>query len=205
MSHPPSTAVVLPPPEAAEPPKVTVSEKKIVEPPRDLGRGGAQHKAVQQRIKKAAEGLGFRSDIEKLIHDGQGVDLLLERATQTFACEISFTTTIDHEVGNVSKCLKAGFTNIVVVCLEEERLKKIEKAVSGSLGQEVAGRVLYFQPDPFIQYLKQLKAPSPAPTETQSGGYKIRRSTPERSAQEQMQKEEIANRIIAEAMRKKKP
>ena len=132
-----------------EVPKETDSEKKIIEPPRDLGRGGAQHKAIQQRIKKAAEELGYRSVIEKLLQDKPGsVDLLLERGTQTFACEISFTTTIDHEVGNVTKCLRAGFANIVVICLDDERLKKIEKAVLGSLGQDVAGRVLYFQPDP---------------------------------------------------------
>jgi Type IV secretion-system coupling protein DNA-binding domain len=199
------------PPAATEPqkthdePKETVSEKKIIEPPRDLGRGGTQHKAIQQRIKKAAEELGFMSVIEKLVLDGLGsVDLLLERDGQTIACEISISTTIDHEVGNVSKCLKAGFPMVAVICLDEERLRKIKKAVAGSLGLELAGHVQYFQPDPFIDYLKGLKAPVPVPTETQSGGYKIRRSAPERSAQERRQKEDIANRIIAEAMRKKK-
>jgi hypothetical protein len=200
---PPPVPVAVSPPEAAEIPKVTVSEKKTVESPRDLGRGGAQHKAIQQRIKKAAEELGFRSDIEKPLVGGQGVDLLLERDNQTFACEISFTTTIDHEVGNVTKCLKAGFSQVTVICLEDERLRKIEKAVLGSFGSELAGRVQYFQPDPFIEYLKGLKAPVPQPSETQCGGYNIRRSTPDRSPQERRQKEDVANRIIAEAMRKK--
>jgi hypothetical protein len=187
-----------PKPEAT---KETVSEKKIVEPPRDLGRGGAQHQAVQQRIKKAAEELGFRSVIEKVVLDKLGsVDLLLERGDQTIACEISFSTTIDHEVGNVSKCLKAGFPMVVVICLDGERLKKIEEAVSGSLGPESAGRVRYFQPNPFIEYLKQLKAPA---SEAQVRGYKVRRSTPDRSSQERRQKEDIANRVIAEAMRRK--
>jgi len=209
LSVKPIAPLPPPAPKALEPkaeaPKETDSEKKIIEPPRDLGRGGAQHKAIQQRIKKAAEELGFRSVIEKLLQDNPGsVDLLLERENQTIACEISFTTTVDHEVGNVSKCLKAGFSMVVVICLDEERLKKIEKAVSGSLGPEVAGRVQYFKPDPFIEYLKQLKAPTPVPMETRSGGYKIRRSTPDRSAQERRQKEDIANRIIADAMRKKK-
>ena len=131
------------------------------------------------------------------------VDLLLERGDQTIACEISFSTTIDHEVGNVSKCLKAGFPMVVVICLDGERLKKIEEAVSGSLGPESAGRVRYFQPNPFIEYLKQLKAPASAPSEAQVRGYKVRRSTPDRSSQERRQKEDIANRVIAEAMRRK--
>ena len=84
-------------------------------PPRGLGRGGAQHQAIQRRIKKAAEDLGFRSTIEKGVLDGKGsVDLLLERAGHTIACEISITTTIDHEVGNVAKCLKAGFSDVAI-------------------------------------------------------------------------------------------
>ena len=79
----------------------TVSEPRSPESPADLGRGGVQHKAIQLRIKQAAEPLGFRTVIEKQILDGQGsVDLLLERGDLTIACEISITTTIDHEVGN---------------------------------------------------------------------------------------------------------
>ncbi|MDE2107543.1 MAG: TraM recognition domain-containing protein, partial [Patescibacteria group bacterium] len=107
--------------------------------PRDLGRGGAQHQAIQKRIKEAAEALGFRSVIEKPVLDGQGsVDLWLERTGQTIACEISISTTIDHEVKNVRKCLKAGVPNVAVICLDEERLQKIANAVAGSLGAELA-------------------------------------------------------------------
>jgi len=174
------------------------------DPPRDLGRGGAQHQAIQRRIKEAAEELGFRSVIERPVLDGQGsVDLWLERVGQSIACEISISTTIDHEVGNVAKCLKAGVPMVAVICLDEERLRKINKGVSGSLGGELASRVKYFQPDPFIVYLKALQTPAPRPTETQYGGYKIKRSIPKLSAGEQRQKEDIANRIMAEALRRK--
>jgi hypothetical protein len=207
---------VAEPPKASEVPKAVVpppivetkpTERPQVikhEPPRDLGRGGAQHQAIQQRIKQAAEELGFRSVIEKSVLDGQGsVDLWLERTGQTVACEISISTTIDHEVGNVAKCLKAGFPKVAVICLDEERLRKIAAAVSGSLGSELASRVEYFQPDPFIAYLKTLKPPAPLPSETQYGGYKIKRSIPKLSAPEQKQKEDIANRMMAETMRRK--
>ena len=173
-------------------------------PPRDLGRGGTQHQAIQKRIKEAAEELGFRSIIEKPVLDGQGsVDLLLERTGQAIACEISISTTIDHEVGNVAKCLRAGIPKVAVICLDEERLRKIGKAVSGSLGAALAAKVECFQPDPFIAYLKALKPPTPQPTETQYGGYKVKRSIPKLSVQEQKQKEDIASRIMAEAMRPK--
>jgi hypothetical protein len=199
----PPARVEITPPVVAEVPKEQPPAIKH-EPPRDLGRGGKQHQAIQQRIKQAAEELGFRSVIEKPVLDGQGsVDLWLERTGQTIGCEISISTTIDHEVGNVAKCLKAGVPKVAVICLDEERLRKIGSAVSGSLGAELAARVEYFQPDPFIAYLKALKPPTPQPTETQYGGYKVKRSIPKLSAQEQKQKEDIANRIMAEAMRRK--
>lgn len=39
--------------------------------------------------------------------------------------------------------------------------------------------------------------------ETRYGGYKVKRSMPKLSTMEQKQKEDIANRIMAEAMRRK--
>jgi hypothetical protein len=157
-----------------------------------------------ERNTKAAEELGFRSLIEKPVLDGQGsVDLWLERTGQTIACEISISTTIDHEVGNVAKCLKAGVPKVMVICLEAERLRKIGNAVSGSLGSELAACVEYFQPDQFIAYLKGLTPPTAQPSEAQYGGYKIKRSIPKLSAQEQIQKEDIANRVMADTMRRK--
>jgi hypothetical protein len=199
-AEPPPIAEIMPP-VAAEIPKEQPPVIKH-EPTRDLGRGGTQHQAIQQRIKQAAEDLGFRSVIEKPVLDGQGnVDLWLERIGQTIACEISISTTIDHEVGNVLKCLKAGIPKVAVICLVEERLRKIGRAVSGSLGAELAAQVEYFQPDSFIAYLKTLKPPTPQPTATRYGGYKVKRSIPKLSAQEQKQKEDIANRAMAETMR----
>ena len=206
---PPSAAAETPePPKLFEVPKRAALEipPKNCETPstvRDLGRGGAQHQAIQKRIKEAAEVLGFRSVIEKPVLDGLGsIDLFLERTGQSIACEISISTTIDHEVGNVAKCLKAGLPSVAVICLTEERLQKIRQSVSGSLGAEAARRVEYFQPDPFIAHLKTLQPPTPQPSESEFNGYKIRRSIPKLSAKEQRQKEDIANSIMADALRR---
>lgn len=190
-------------------PTVTVSEvkKPVVPtapaPPRDLGRGGAQHKAIQQRIKQAAEALGFRSTIEQAINGSkQGIDLSLERSDITIACEISLSTTVDHEVGNVAKCIKAGYGKVAVICLDDKRLQAIAAAVAGSLGSEVAQRVTYAQPDEFIASLQSLPPPANQ-TNSMRRGYVVRRTLPESTPVERRQKEEIALRAISEAMRKK--
>jgi len=201
----PPTVETLPPALAEIPKPMPEPPALKSEIPRDLGRGGEQHKAIQKRIKEAAEALGFRSVIEKPVLDGQGsVDLWLERTGQTIACEISISTTVDHEVGNVVKCLKVGVPKVAVICLDEERLRKINAAVSGSLGAKSAARVEYFQPDPFIAHLKTLQPPTALPLESKVGGYKIKHSVPKLSPQEQRQKENIANLAMKEAMRRKK-
>ncbi len=194
---------------AAEVPKATASKSdksarldmeppvaaEIQKPLRDLGKGGSQHQAIQRRIKDAADALGFRSVIEKRPSEGQeSVDLLLERNDQKIACEISITTTIDHEVGNVQKCLKAGIPQIAIICVDEGRLQKISAAVSASLGADTAARVSYHQPDQFIAYLKALPQPVPKLEETIRQGYKVKRSVPKLTPEEQRQREEIAYR-----------
>jgi hypothetical protein len=200
----PPPIVEIKPPVVVEIPKAKTEAPAIKhEPPRDLGRGGAQHQAIQQRIKQAAEELGFRSVIEKPVLDGQGsVDLWLERPGQTIACEISISTTIDHEVRNVAKCLKAGVPKVMVICLDDERLRKIGNAVSGSLGSELAARVEYFQPDRFVAHLKTIPAELPKEQTTVRHGYKIKRVVSELSTDQQKEKEAAVIRVIAESMQK---
>jgi hypothetical protein len=193
----PTPAVAEIPKPKAKPP---VSKH---EPPRDLGRGGAQHQAIQKRIKEAAETLGFRSIIEKPVLDGQGsVDLWLERTGQSIACEISISTTIDHEFKNVAKCLRAGVPKVAVICLDEERLRKINNAVSGSLETDAAARVMYFQPDQFVAHLKTIPSEIQKEKTTVRHGYKIKRVVSEISTEQQKEKEASAIRAIADSMRK---
>jgi hypothetical protein len=82
-------------------------------------------------------------------------------------------------------------------------LRKISNAVSGSLDAALAARVEYFQPVSFIAHLKALPPPVLQTPETTYGGYKVKRSVPQLSAAEQKQKEDVANHIMAETMRRK--
>lgn len=175
----------------------------VVPPAKDLGRGGSQHRTIQRRVKEAAERLGFRSTIEKEILDGRGsVDVLLERDDRVIACEIAITTTIDHEVGNISKCLKAGFPAVAVICLTKDRREKLQAAALGSLGTEATRQIRFYEPDEFIAFLETLTTP-PVPEAPQPKirrGYKIKHSAPSHSMEERIQKEADAIRSITSAM-----
>ena len=203
--EPPKAEVMLVVPPPTPKPSAPPETPKPSLPPADMGRGGAQHQAIQRRIKEAAEKIGFLSVIEKSVLDGLGsVDLWLERADQAFACEVSISTTIDHEVGNVAKCLKAGIQTVAVICLDEERLRKIRVAVAGSLGTEQAVGVEYFLPDQFIAHLEKLPAPPAKDAPTVRRGYKVKRSAPALTVEERQQRENVANKMMAEAMRRKR-
>ena len=98
VTQTPKAADIAPPPVVSPPvivPEVksaVVSEKKTPSSTADLGKGGEQHKAMQRRIKEAAEALGFRSVIEhQIVGSQESVDLFLERGDQKIACEISVT------------------------------------------------------------------------------------------------------------------
>lgn len=192
----------------AETPKgveaVAVQPKETAEP-RDLGRGGEQHKAIQKRLKEAAETLGFRSTIEKEILEGKGsVDLYLEREGIIIACEIGITTTVDHEVGNVTKCLRADLPKIAFISSSEAKLRQMQEAVAAAVGREFSNRVNYFLPDRFIEELQRLSradAQVPKqPAETVRRGYRVKRSAPKLTSEELRTKEAAALRLLAETM-----
>jgi Type IV secretion-system coupling protein DNA-binding domain len=185
------------------------SEASIL-PPADMGRGGAQHQSIQQRLKAAAEDLGFRSTIEKVILDGQGsVDLALEKDGFALACEIAITTTTDHEFGNVKKCIKAGFPVVAVISPKADRLNQIEEAVRAGFEAAESERIRYFLPDQFMAWLRDFaptipitaSAPS-SPAERTTRGYKVRRTATKLSEDERKAKEDVALKAIAESMKR---
>ncbi len=192
-----------------ETPPQAVSEPS---PPRELGRGGAQHKAIQERLQKEAHALGFLAKVESPIEGEtlRAADLGLRLGNFTLAVEISVTTTTDHEFGNVKKCLSGGFDRVAVVSPEPERLEDIRRAVEAALGKKEAEKVGFHTPDDFISELRTLAAkvtaqapPEPLPNERTSRGYKVRRHRAEVTPEESRARQETAIDVVAKRMKKK--
>lgn len=178
--------------------------------PRDLGRGGEQHRTIQELIQSEAQALGFQAEIERQLAEGsmQAADLIVRKDGIALAVEISITTTVDHEFGNVKKCLAAGFSRVAVVSPKPEKLEAIKEAVEAGLGKSAAAMVSFYTPDELIAKLKCLvvkeagkPSPPPSPGESTMRGYKVRRHKPALSAEERQAKEEMALKVMAETMR----
>ena len=119
------------------------------------------------------------------------------------------TTTIDHEIGNAAKCLKAGYPRIALVAGTVEKAEKLRAAVLASFGEATAANVLCFRPDAFIAHLHALPRTTPiASAETVArrsrGGRKVKAARVAVAPEEARAREADALKILAETMRRKK-
>lgn len=138
------------------------------------GRGGPQHKYLQQLIRRFGEDKGYQGTIEKEVLEGTGcVDVALEKDGRSIACEICVGSTPEHELGNVRKCLAAGFTEIVVISTERANLRKVKKLVEESINERDRNRVWFMLPDELLAFLESQQPQSPDQEETVLG-YKVR-------------------------------
>ncbi len=142
-----------PPPSHEEP---VPGEKKL--PANFMGASGekveTQHRYLQSLLKKMAESKGYKATLETLTPDGKGrVDVLLEKGSESIACEISVSTDETHELDNIKKCLSSGYGEVVVCTDERKKIEKIKKLVSDTLEAKDLPKVLFFAPEELMSYL----------------------------------------------------
>ncbi len=167
------------PPEAPEIPKEAPAPRRASRPvlaatklaePQPLGRGGAQHRYLQELIKRWAGSRGWHVTVEQPILDGLGrVDVSLERSEQRVACEVAVKSTPDQEVGNVQKCLAAGFDAVAVVSPERKVLGRAQAAVEAAVEEESLSRIEFLTPEELFVFLEALEAHGAGGEETIRG------------------------------------
>ena len=177
-----------------------------------LGRGGDQHRLAQNELKAIAESLGFRATIERQLPGTQEtVDLYLQLDDQVIGCEISVTNTLDYEVRNVLKLLRAGITTVVMVALDAEKLTRLDRAIRSNLSADDSAKVRCFLKEQFIDFLQSIVIASPAPVpEPPSAeptkkvkGWKVKRTVVELSPEELREREAEIAATIADNMRRR--
>jgi predicted DNA-binding transcriptional regulator AlpA len=131
----------------------SLQETPAVAPPTP-GRGGEHHKYLQQLIKRWAEARGYTVAIEKPILDGLGsVDVALEKGSRAIACEVSVTTDAQHEIGNVQKCLAAGFQDVILISSEKKLLTSARHALVAALSTAQYRQVKFLTPEETFSFL----------------------------------------------------
>jgi hypothetical protein len=168
------------------------------------GRGGAQHKYLQQLVKRMAEAQGYRATIEQEILGGAGkIDVALERGAEKIACEISVSSTSEHEFENVQKCLASGYRSVIVLSSDKKALNRIGEFVAPRLAADLTACVRFLMPEEFLSYLEQKQAES-AGTEQTIRGYRVKINYQAVGDQDKNVKRQAVSNVIVQAMRRLK-
>ncbi len=177
-------------------PRIPSPETRPVPPPSLPGRGGQEHKYLQNLITRWAHGMGWKADIEAPVLDGSGsgmVDIALEREGVRIACEITVTTSADHEIENLDKCLRAGFTHVAAVASDPKRLRKIEQLAAKKFSKTDRAKLHFFAPDDLFAFIEGIQAKMENKQVTVRG-YTVNVSyQPTNAAMKESRKEAIAN------------
>ena len=204
----PTLPVLVSTSPVAEPTK----RSKRTEPPATLnigevptpGRGGPQHKYLQELLKRWAESRDWRATIEETILDGLGnVDVALRKGDQAVACEIAVTTAPDHEIGNIQKCLAAGFHQVVVVSSEKKTLIKTRQLAANTFSEDELKRIHFCTPEEAFAVLEEVEAET-ASTSGTVRGYKVKVKYKSVTEQDKTAKREAVSQVIANAMKRLK-
>lgn len=208
----PVAQVDYPPPQASQPRPPVVeppspqpdsprpdSPKPLQEPrSQDLGKGGSQHRYVQNVVKGLAEARGFRAVIEEPVPGGF-IDVGLHRGELAIACEISVTSKPSYEAANLTKALAAGFTHVFAIAATPNRLSKIEDAVAPTLSEADKAKVIFLTPDLIPDALSAMDAPPVEPTVVR--GYRVKVSRTALAGDEGRDRRAAVARVIAQSMR----
>jgi hypothetical protein len=167
------------------------------------GAGGQHHKYLQGLIKGFAEERGFRASIEEPILDGAGrIDVAIVRGPVKAAFEISVTTNRDHELGNIEKCIAAGYTQIALVGRTDRHVTTLSKFIEENIDEKYRGLVTYISESSISDYIKSL---SEIPDEHQTvGGYKVKIVRKVVNSEEAKAKRQSIAEVIARSISKLK-
>ncbi len=156
---------------------IGLGEISLKEDPRPenahLPRNTSTHRYYQNLIKKMAESLGYTATIESLLPDGAGlVDVLLFKEDKSIAVEICHTTDAQWEMGNILKCINAGYTQIVSLSEDEKQLERIRKKCVTGIAEFKKHLVFFFTPDLFYGFLNE-SIKQEIPEEVHMKGYRV--------------------------------
>ncbi|HHT9134607.1 MAG TPA: TraM recognition domain-containing protein [Candidatus Avalokitesvara rifleensis] len=136
---------------------ISIENKQAEKLPMSGQEGQSQHRFLQDLIKQAAEGAGYRAEIEKQTSDGLGrVDVHIERNGSMIACEVCVGSTGEKEAANIEKRIKAGYETIILCSPEKGILERAKALVSEKLKDPEKKRVLFFEPPELFSYLERL-------------------------------------------------
>lgn len=155
-----------------------------------------QHVLLQNKVKQLGQTLGYLSVIEKATPGGSGrVDVGLSNDDTSIAVEISVTTSVEHEVQNIQKCLNAGYAKVIAMSEDAPFRSKLLQALKATLSDAELGKVQCMPFAKFEAFMHTL-APQEPPEEKRIKGYRVTTGHVEITEMEREQKEKMMRDIL---------
>jgi hypothetical protein len=207
--EPPPVAIPPPQPEpvAVSPPEPPIlpsparaEEVRVAAEPPSAGKGGRQHRYLQQLVKQLAEDHGLKATVEAPLPDGSGqVDVLLERDGVLAAVEISVSTPVEWEQANLAKCLAAKYPRIAVVLAKSKKTSaKYRTAFLDSVPHDLRERVQCLNPEEIPGFIASLAPPSVS--ESVIKGYRVRVTQAVGTVEDANARQAALARVIARSL-----
>lgn len=190
-------------PERTKLPPVQTTSQKEDKPaaPAAPGKGGKHHIYLQKLFTNEGDKYGYHAEIEKAALGGAGsVDISFERGGKKIACEISITTSADHELRNAQKCLASGYDFVALVASEKEKLIQLRE-LADALEQTLKEKLRFFLPEEFMIFLEE-QAAGDLSTETIVRGRKVKLNLKVLTPEQAKEKKKSIGRIIAAAFKR---
>ena len=141
----------------AKPIALTDKGRKVLETQRVPGKGGDLHKQLQDKIKEQAEALGWKAQVEEPIsRTGESVDIGLEKDEVRVAVEVSVSTDAENEIGNIKKCLAAGYDYVICAVSDEKTLNNLKTKRWKVFSLSERKRIRYGSPSEFKNILEEI-------------------------------------------------
>jgi hypothetical protein len=119
------------------------------------GKGGPLHRYFQSVIARYGEQEGFIVTRELKIADStESVDLVFEKEGVRVGVEISITTTARNEIQNIQKCIRANYTQVLVLLTEEAKVAELKTILSESISPEDERKVKVGLIYSFCEFIK---------------------------------------------------
>src|SRR5262249_23590319 len=130
-------------------------------------------KYLQALLKEFGQSKGFLAVIEERVLDGAGrIDVSLTKDGLKIACEISVTNGRDYELGNIEKCLAAGYDHVLFVTTDARHCSAMEKLANQQLEESDLGKVRFTSPDEALMRIAEWAGSTV--TEGTVRGYKVK-------------------------------
>ena len=130
-----------------------------------------------------------------------GVDLALEKNGVTIALEISVTNEVDYEVANLTKCLAAGFTLLLMVCADDAKLKRLQDAALKALPEPLHQRLACCRSDDVPALLQSVGGDG---AQGMEGGRKVTVKHSGTGLEDDVEARRNVAKAVADAMKKQK-